>query len=100
MRLGLEHTLANCDRVRVGYVYHRNPIPAATLTTYIAPTVEHTISVGYGTKYRGLNVDAGYQYMFGGDVNIGDSVLLGDDFSSSTLDASAHFFYVSFGRNG
>ena len=98
VRLGLEHTLANCDRFRCGYVYHRNPIPASTLNTYFPPTVEHTISLGYGTCYRGMSVDVGYQYMFGSDVNIGDSALLGDDFSNGVLDSEAHFFYVSFGK--
>lgn len=100
VRLGYERTLRNCDRFRAGYVYHRNPIPSSTLTTYIAPIVEHTISFGYGTCYRGLQVDVGYQYMFGDEVAIGDSALVGDDFSNSTLDAEAHFLYVSFGRKG
>lgn len=99
VRVGCEHQLQNSDKFRWGYVYHRNPIPAATLTTYIAPTVEHTFSIGYGSTYRGLQVDLGYQYMFGDGVSI-DSELAGGDFDNGNLRSNAHLLYISFGKRG
>ena len=97
VRIGFEHQLANCDRFRWGYVYHRNPIPVATLTTYVAPALEHTLSIGYGSQYRERRIDFGYQLMLGDRESIGDSSLVGDDFSGGRLKTTAHFLYFSIG---
>jgi len=98
VRVGFEQTLANQDKFRYGYVYHRNPIPASTQTVYIATPLEHTFSVGYGTQYRGWDVDFGYQYMTGDTVDIGASEIIGGDWDDGFLKTDAHLLYVSFGR--
>jgi len=98
VRLGFEQTLANNDKVRFGYVYHRNPIPPAFQTLYVATPLEHTFSAGYGTQYRGWNVDFGYKYTTGDTVDIGSSALLGGDWNDGFLKTQAHVFFVSFGR--
>lgn len=97
VRVGYEHVLANSNRLRYGYVYHRNPIPSSTLTPYIAPTIEHTVSIGYGTKISNWEVDFGYQFMFGDNVSV-NTEWIGGDFDNSNVDSRAHFFYMSFMR--
>ena len=96
VRLGYERVLSNCDRFRCGYVYHRNPIPAETITPYITPIIEHTVSVGYGTQFMGWDVDFGYQYMFGESQQVGTSEIVGGDFDNSEFDTSVHLLFVSF----
>ena len=97
VRVGFEQTLKNQDKLRVGYVYHRNPIPPAFQTLYVATPLEHTFSVGYGTRFRGWNVDFGYQYTTGDTVDIGTSGLLGGDWNDGFLKTDAHLLFVSFG---
>lgn len=98
VRVGSEHVLRNSNRVRFGYAYHRNAIPNSTLTPYISPIMEHTLSVGYGTRISGWEVDYGYQFMTGGSQSIGASGLVGGDFDNSTTRAHAHFLFISFLR--
>ncbi len=98
VRTGFEQTLANQDKLRFGYVYHRNPIPASTQTVYVATPLEHTFSVGYGTRFRGWNLDLAYVYTTGDTVDIGTSEIIGGDFNDGFLKTDAHFLYLSFGR--
>ena len=98
IRLGYERQLASGDRFRCGYVYHRNPIPTSTLTPYIVSLMEHSVSVGYGTQFRGWNVDFAYQLMFGGDASVGTSGIVGGDFDNAEYETRAHLLYVSLMR--
>lgn len=98
VRVGYEQVLCNNDRVRYGYVWHRNPIPAETLTPWIVPIIEHTVSLGYGTSFENWLVDFGYQYMFGDPVSVGTSAFAGGDFDGSQIDTQLHLLYVSFLR--
>ena len=94
VRVGYEMLLHNCDKLRMGYVYHRNPIPSETLTPYIVTTVEHTLAVGYGTCIMGCEVDLGYQLMFAGRKSTDSSDLIGGDFDQSGVRTHAHIFYI------
>lgn len=98
VRMGYERTLNNCDKIRGGYVYHRNPIPNEYLTPYITPILEHTLSFGYGTRMAGWEVDFGYQYMFGDTQTVGISSIVGGDFNNSETDTTAHLLFLSFQR--
>ncbi|WP_158222628.1 OmpP1/FadL family transporter [Rhodopirellula sp. MGV] len=98
LRFGVEQQLANCNVLRLGYIYHRNPIPAETLTPFIQTTIEHALSVGYGWNWRGLEMDFAYQWMFGPDVTVGTSDLTGGDYDNAISTASAHQFSLSFRR--
>ena len=98
VRVGYEQMLQTGDKVRCGYVWHRNPIPAETLTPWIVPIIEHTVSVGYGSCFEKWEVDFGYQYMFGNSVSVGTSDFVGGDFDGSEVDTQLHLLYVSFLR--
>jgi long-chain fatty acid transport protein len=98
LRAGHEFLLEN-DRVfRLGYVYHSNPIPDATLTPFIQTTLEHGVSTGYGWLWNAYQVNLAYQYNFGRTRHVGTSDLAGGDFSSSRVQTDAHWLYCSFVR--
>jgi len=95
MKLGYERILQNGHTARCGYVYHRNPIPADTLTPYIQAILEHAFSVGYGLQVWGWELDASYMFLFSPEVNVGQSGLLGGDFDDSTHRAYVHALGLS-----
>jgi long-subunit fatty acid transport protein len=89
VKAGYEQELANGHIARCGYVYHRNPIPADTLTPYIQATLEHAFTVGYGFGWRQWEIDTSYMFAFAPEVFVENSGLRGGDF-----DQSAHRSYV------
>jgi long-subunit fatty acid transport protein len=90
VRLGYEHELA-CERtLRFGYVYHRNPVPADTLTPFIQAILEHSVSVGYGWTWNCCELDLSYMYLFGDDESVGASQFVGGDFNNSRHEAAVH----------
>jgi len=99
VRLGMERSLDATHLIRCGYVYHRNPIPAATLTPYLPTTVEHTLALGVGWRHADWDTDLAYQFMFGPANDVGSSGLAGGDFDQSRLRVKAHFVFVGFTRH-
>jgi long-chain fatty acid transport protein len=90
LRLGYERHFEGDRTLRMGYVYHRNPIPDSTLTPYIQGIMEHGFSVGYGWMWRCWNVDVAYMYSFGPEQHVGASGLVGGDFNNSDQLAQTH----------
>jgi long-chain fatty acid transport protein len=97
-RMGYQQHLGGGRVIRFGYVYHRNQIPAQTLTPYIPTILEHTFSFGYGQILAGWHVDLAYQFMFGRDRTVASSGLVGGDFDGGRVESQAHFLYLSFLR--
>ncbi len=97
-RFGYEQELEGNRTVRLGYVYHRNPIPDSTLSPYIQAILEHTLAAGYGWQMGKWEVDIAYQFMFGPNQGVNTSGLIGGDFSGSRHESRAHFAYLSFLR--
>lgn len=95
-RLGYEHSLGPCSVFRTGYIYHRNPVPASTLTPFIPATLEHAISTGYGHRWASSRFDVGYQFSFGSSRDVGTSSVIGGDFDNSSMDASAHWLFLTY----
>lgn len=95
VRLGCEQMLTDDQKVRLGYVYHRNPIPDPFLTPFIPATLEHTVTAGYEKQFERVSLNLAYQFSFGPDRFVGTSSILGGDFSNSRLDVSAHFAMLS-----
>jgi long-chain fatty acid transport protein len=93
VRVGYERMLDQHQTVRVGYVYHRNPIPNETLTPYIQATMEHAVSVGYGYRWNLWEVDAAYMVLFSPEIFVEDSVF--GDFDGSTHNANTHYLGVN-----
>ena len=95
MRLGYEQHFG-CGRVgRIGYTYHRNPIPKGTLTPYIQTFLEHTFTAGYGWCLQDWHIDLAYQFTFGPEVSVTTSDLAGGDFNQSRQEAMAHVLLIS-----
>jgi long-subunit fatty acid transport protein len=95
VRLGYEHELSNNRVARCGYIYHRNPIPDATLTPFIQATLEHGVSAGYGWQHGPWHIDLAYQFSFGQDHSVVDSDIVGGDFDSSYHRSHVHWAFIS-----
>ncbi len=98
LRLGYEQVLASGLTMRLGYVYHPNPIPDSTLTPLIQGFMDHTFSVGFSKNWCGWDVDLAYQHMFNTRQHVGTSSLIGGDFNNSTQDAMVDIIGLSFMR--
>lgn len=95
LRLGYEYDLGSQETLRLGYVYHANPIPNATLTPFIQSTTEHGLSCGYGLPIFGCELDLAYMFTFGRDQQVGTSAFVGGDFDGSTHRAQTHAACIS-----
>lgn len=95
IRVGFEQRFC-CNRtLRLGYVYHRVPIPASTVTPYIPASLEHGFSLGYGFLLGGWEANLAYMYTFGPQVSVGTSGFVGGDFDQSRQLAQTHAISVS-----
>lgn len=99
VRLGYEWDLYDAGIFRLGYVYHRNPIPRTTLTPFIPATMEHGVSTGYGFRIHDWDVDFSYMFVFGREQRVGTSGLVGGDFDNSRNRGGAHAISVSLIRS-
>jgi long-subunit fatty acid transport protein len=95
VRVGYEQTVWQVHTLRCGYVYHRNPIPASTITPYIQATMEHAVSLGYGRKWGLWEADVAYMVLFAPKVEVDDSVFVGGDFDNATHWANTHYVGVN-----
>jgi long-subunit fatty acid transport protein len=96
LRLGYERNLGCGRTFRLGYVYHRVPVPASTITPFIPVPLEHGFSSGYGWMCRGWNANFAYMYTFGPTVRVETSDFIGGDFDQSTHRAQTHALGLSF----
>lgn len=99
VRLGYEQQVTDCGTLRLGYVYHRNPIPSGTLTPFIQATLEHAVSVGYGWRRGDWSIDLGYMFLFGPDQHVQTSDLAGGDFDNSDHEARIHALLLGLVRH-
>ncbi len=95
LRLGYEWDSSDVVTWRAGYVYHDSPVPDATLNPYLDGVLEHAFALGVSRAYDDAVLNLAYQYSFGRERRVGDSELVGDDFSNSTFDADAHWISLS-----
>ncbi|QEF96060.1 Putative outer membrane protein precursor [Stieleria maiorica] len=98
LRFGIERKFAADKVFRAGYAFHRNPIPDSTVTPYIQTILEHALSFGYGCQWRGLAIDAAYQWSFGPSQSVDQSGFMGGDFDDSWNSVNAHQFSLSLQR--
>src|SRR5690606_19971728 len=97
-RLGFEYLLDNGHTARAGYVHHKSPIPASTITPWIPGALEHAFSLGYGFDWRHWDVSLAYMYSFGPTVTVTDSDFLGGDFDDSVHRNRSHAVSFSLTR--
>jgi long-chain fatty acid transport protein len=95
VRLGYEWDLKEAGIFRLGYVYHRNPIPRGTLTPFIPATMSHGVSTGYGFRFHDWEVDLSYMFVFGPERRVGTSDLIGGDFDNSRNRGGVHAISAS-----
>lgn len=95
-RIGYEYFPTPKDVVRVGYIYHKNPIPNGTLIPLLTGTLEHAVSVGYGHQWDRWRMDLAYQYSWSAENRVSDSRIVGGDFDHSSMKAQAHWLFLGF----
>jgi long-subunit fatty acid transport protein len=95
LRLGYEWDSSECVTWRFGYVYHDAPVPDATLNPFVDGVLEHAFALGVSRHFADASVNLAYQYSWHDERRVGDSALVGDDFSNSTFDADAHWASIS-----
>ncbi len=94
-RVGYEFFATPRDVFRAGYIYHRSPIPDATLIPNLAGILEHAVSIGYGHQWNKWRVDLGYQYSWAPTNHVGHSRIVGGDYDCSSMRAQAHWVFLS-----
>lgn len=94
-RFGYEYLLTDRDILRAGYIYHNSPIPNETAIPLLSGTLEHAVSIGYGHQWETWRMDVGYQYSWGPTYRVGRSRIVGGDFDNSSIDAQAHWLFLS-----
>ena len=95
LRLGYEWDSSDVTTWRLGYVYHDSPVPDATLNPYLDGILEHAFSAGVSRAYGHGMWNLAYQYSFSDEHTVGQSDIVGDDFTNSTLEAAAHWVSIS-----
>ena len=91
-RTGVEFTASEHWRLRGGYSYGRNPVPAGTLTPLTAAIMEHTIATGAGWENKKFSVDFSYQWNIPNRESVNRSDLRSGEYSNSRVEAGAHWF--------
>jgi long-subunit fatty acid transport protein len=94
VRVGLEQRIGCDQMLRLGYVYHRVPIPTSTVTPFIPASLEHAFSAGYGITLCGWDVNVAYMYTFGPEVTVETSGFVGGDFDQSQHRSQTHAISV------
>ncbi|MFV2068958.1 MAG: OmpP1/FadL family transporter [Pirellulales bacterium] len=90
IRVGYEQRFSRERTLRLGYVYHRVPIPTATANPYIPASLEHGFSLGYGWKVGDWEANLAYMYTFGPEMSVETSGFVGGDFDQSKQRAQTH----------
>jgi long-chain fatty acid transport protein len=95
VRTGYEWFYSDASVLRLGYTYNSTVIPSSTLTPWIPAILEHTFTIGWGTKFEdNWRLDLAYQFSFGPQRTVQESALVGGDFSESTVNAQVHWISV------
>lgn len=97
LKFGYEHFFSSSSTLRLGYIFNLNSIPDDTLIPLFPGTLEHSFTLGYGHDFGNADLNVAYQYAFGREREVGASSLAGSDFSTSTLNAEAHWFMITLG---
>lgn len=90
-RAGVEYSLDDAWRLRLGYAYGRSPVPNGTLTPLTAVIPEHTLTAGVGYCWKWLRVDLAYQWDLPATRHIDQSGLLDGEYSGSSTSVSIHW---------
>lgn len=98
VRLGYEFLPTDVDTWRLGYVYHPSPVPNNTLNPLVDGVLEHAFSAGYTRRIDDWLLSFAYEYSFAPTRHVGQSIIVGNDFSNSTFKAECHWIAVSLSR--
>jgi long-subunit fatty acid transport protein len=95
LRLGYEWLPNDRDIYRFGYTYHASPVPNSTLNPYLDGILLHAFSLGYSRNLGRAYFNSAYQYSFGPQRHVTDSIIAGGDFNNTFMRAQAHIFMFS-----
>ena len=92
-RLGGEYWVAEQIAVRAGYSFDKNPIPDKSLGPEIPTGDTHYVTLGFGYKWKKLNVDVSYAHLFIKSRTVTESIR--DPKPLGDYESSANVFGVS-----
>ncbi|MEL7338678.1 MAG: hypothetical protein AAFN70_21005, partial [Planctomycetota bacterium] len=95
LRFGFEEQYALGRTIRLGYVHQQSPLSTSLFTPYLPATLDRTFSVGHGWNYGPWGLDVAYQYSYGPRVFVGNSGIIGSDFSGSHSRTRLHTLMAS-----
>jgi len=95
IRTGYEFKATEDDVWRAGYVYHPSPVPSNTLNPLVDGVLTQAVSVGYSHRWESWLLNLAYQYSFSPNRHVTDSLIVGGDYSNSSLQAQAHWISAS-----
>lgn len=94
-RAGVEWTVTEPLRVRLGYAYGKSPVPDRTLTPLTGAIMEHTITAGVGYRIGPVQLDFAYQYDLPVTRRVADSDLRSGEYDQSEIEVSLHWVAVT-----
>ncbi|MGR3319471.1 MAG: OmpP1/FadL family transporter [Candidatus Anammoxibacter sp.] len=95
-RFGYEHFFKGKidDIVRLGYIFNQNPVPHKTQIPLIPGTLKHNFSIGYTHRWDKWQFDVASQIYISDTKPVGNSEIVGNDFSNSSLKTRAYFLFL------
>lgn len=94
-RLGFEQSLGEHWKIRAGYAYGNNPVPAETLTPLTAAITEHLLSAGVGYRIGRIDLDAAYQWNLPATGRVRQSGLAAGEYSQSVTEIDTQRFSLT-----
>ena len=94
-QFGAEYTPSPRLALRAGYIFSTNPIRNLTLQPTLNGNLQHTISLGAGTKVKGWDVDTAWSHSFFHNQGVTNSDVAGGEFNNSKTGLGADLFFLS-----
>ena len=82
---GLEAPVSESVKLRAGYSWASNPVPASTLLPMTAAIMQNTIAGGFGWGHGRWTCDAAYQAQLPATQSVGTSSILAGEYSNSKV---------------
>ena len=94
-QFGVEYTPSPLLALRAGYIFATNPVRNLTIQPTLNGNLQHTISLGAGTKVKGWDVDAAWSHSLFHIQGVDRSDVAGGEFNDSQTGTGADLFFLS-----
>ncbi len=92
---GTEYKPKEHVALRAGYIFSNNPVRSATLTPLFNGNFQHTISLGFGTKLFGWELDNAWSHTFMNEQVVETSAIQGGEYNFSQTSNGNDIFFFS-----